>query len=508
MDLPRLVVTGASGFLGRHLLEALKGRYRILAIARRSQQECGAPIHDSITWYQVDIGEGEPLDAVFRDIEGGGGAEVVIHLAAHYDFTGEDHPEYWRTNVHGLRNMLDRCRHLHLRRFVFASSVAACRFPPPGGVLNESSPPDGDHIYAKTKRIGEAMLGEYRDSIPSCIVRFGAMFSDWCEYPPLYVFLQTWLSKAWNARILAGKGASAVPYLHVREGASFLLALLERHRILNPGEILIASTNGAVNHVELYEEACAAYFGRKVKPIFLPRWICWPGLYVRDLAGRLLGERPFERPWMGRYIDLALTVDASHTFERIGWRPKERLEILRRMPFLIENLKSNPGEWAARNRAAMKEVRVRANLRVHRLMELHEEEIMEALVQVFQGPRAKQWLLGYRRLETEDLRWYLRQLMRHLMNAVRTRERSTFLGYCRDLAERRFSQGFSVQEVCEALSSTNEVIVRVLGRDPLCQGLEMCLYNHVTMTLRLGIDEVEDTYEALSGTCPVPRHVN
>mgnify|MGYP000243527337 CR=1 FL=1 len=38
MGLPRIIVTGSSGFIGRHLLDALKEDYRIYALARRSRK--------------------------------------------------------------------------------------------------------------------------------------------------------------------------------------------------------------------------------------------------------------------------------------------------------------------------------------------------------------------------------------------------------------------------------------------------------------------------------------
>ncbi len=38
----------------------------------------------------------------------------------------------------------------------------------------------------------------------------------------------------------------------------------------------------------------------------------------RDLAGRLTGERPFERPWMAEYIDTVMAIDASKTRARTG----------------------------------------------------------------------------------------------------------------------------------------------------------------------------------------------
>ena len=226
MALPALIVTGASGFVGRHLLESLAEDYRIFGIARRSQLRCGAPVHPNITWFQVDIGEREPLGEVFRMIRLLGGAGTLVHLAAHYDFTGEEHREYQRTNVEGLRNTLDFSRELGVRRFVFSSSVAACRLPAPGSALNEDSPPDGEHIYARTKAVGEAMVKEYAESFPSTIVRFAALFSDWCEYPPLFMFLSTWLSPAWNRSILGGRGDSAIPYLHVKDVVAALRLVL------------------------------------------------------------------------------------------------------------------------------------------------------------------------------------------------------------------------------------------------------------------------------------------
>src|SRR5579872_5090958 len=226
MSLPRVVVTGASGFVGRHLVDHLKDDYRIAGIARRSQRRAGLAEDPNVTWLEADIAERAQLDAVFRTIRESGGADYVIHLAAYYDFTGAEHPEYARTNVDGLRNVLDRCVELPIRRFIFASSLAACRFPENGQVLTESSAPDGEHVYARTKRAGEEMLNEYQHAFPSAIVRLAALFSDWCEYPPVFVQLNTWLSTLWNAHLLGGRGLTAIPYLHVHDVSAFFRRVL------------------------------------------------------------------------------------------------------------------------------------------------------------------------------------------------------------------------------------------------------------------------------------------
>lgn len=138
-DLPlRLVVTGASGFIGRHLLQAIRDDYQIFAVARCSQAQSEVPPHPNISWFQLDIADREAVLAVFRHVRDSGGADLVIHLAAYYDFVSEDHPLYWSTNVDGLRHVLDASRELKPKRFFFASSAAACDFTEPGRRLTEA----------------------------------------------------------------------------------------------------------------------------------------------------------------------------------------------------------------------------------------------------------------------------------------------------------------------------------------------------------------------------------
>ncbi len=499
MSLPGLVMTGATGFLGRHLLAVLKERWRIYAIARRAPQEVRAPDHPNITWYQADIGDPSSMAAIFDDIAATGGAELVLHFAAHYDFTGEEDPEYERTNVVGLRNVLEHCRSLRPRRFVFTSSVAACDFPPPGRALDETSKPDGKHIYARTKAVGEAMLADYRDAFPTVIVRLGALFSDFCEYPPLYMFLSTWLSSSWKSRVLGGRGQSAIPYIHVRDVVSFFTTLIEREPELEDGEILIASTDGATSHGALFDAATRAYFGEPRRPIHMPKPLSRLGIRVFDVAGRLLGERPFERPWMGAYIDLTMPVDASRTRERLGWRPHGRLEIVRRMPFLVESLKADPLEWHRRNMAAMKAVHVPTHLHIVRLLEAHERELVDRSVAFSTSPEAAPLLPSYRRLPLEELRWAAQQTYAHLKSSIRTREKALFRRHCRDIAARRFRQGFGYGEVVEIVRVKEEICLEVLRRDPHFAELRAEIEDAIGMTFRLGIDEVHDTFEEISG---------
>lgn len=347
---PAIVVTGASGFLGRHLLDVLQPDCRVVAIDRLSQVEAEIAEHPDLRWYQIDLADADELGDVFGEIRRSGGAQAVVHLAAYYDCTGEEHPEYERTNVRATRLVLDSSKDLGLRRFIFASSIAACPFSSPGQPITEDTPPDGKHVYAVSKRAGEEMLREYAAYFPTCSVRFAALFSDWCQYPPLYSFLETWLSKRWKGRILGGRGESAIPFLHVRDATEFVLRLLGRMDDLEREEVLLASTDGATSHNQLYEISTACCFGERRRAIHVPRWLCGPGIRTLDVAGRLLGNRPFERPWMAGYVDRSLEIDAARTRQKLGWSPRSGLSILERIPIMLEHRKTDPVQWHGRNR--------------------------------------------------------------------------------------------------------------------------------------------------------------
>jgi nucleoside-diphosphate-sugar epimerase len=345
MTKPGIIITGATGFLGGQLIKALQPKYEIFAIGRRSPKEAGALEGPGIHWFSVDIGYLEPLREVFEHIRQTQQIDLLLHLAAYYDFTGEQHPEYQRTNVDGTRNVLELCEPLKLKNFIFTSSIAACRFPPPGEAVTEDSPPTAPPPYSVSKRIGEEMLHAYRDRVPSSILRLAAIFSDWCEYEPLENFLRIWCSNRWDSRILGGKGLWAIPYLHVDELLRFFMQVIAQYQTLKPVEVLQGSMDGATTHLDLYREATRSFFGQPRRPILMPKFLARIGIMLREDVGRITGNMPFERSWMADYIDGQLTVDAARTHQRLNWRPDPELDILKRIPTMVDNMRYHPDEW-------------------------------------------------------------------------------------------------------------------------------------------------------------------
>jgi hypothetical protein len=98
----------------------------------------------------------------------------------------------------------------------------------------------------------------------------------------------------------------------------------------------------------------------------------------------------------------------------------------------------------------------------------------------------------------EEHDWNHRLLIRQLFNAIRTGDKSVFTTYCRDLAVRRYREGFAADEFCGAVELLNLICMRILRRDPASEGMRQQILDYLTMTLRYGCDQAQETFEELS----------
>jgi len=501
---PSIVITGASGFIGRYILDNIKEEYSIYAIARRSRKEANVPYHHNLNWIQCDITNWKTLSEVRQYLIDRGGADFVVHLAAFYDFTYKDNPEYSRTNIGGTKNILEFTRGINVKRFLFASSVAACSFPSNGGVINEKSRPDADYAYARSKKLGEDLVRQYSQYFPCSNIRFAAVFSDWCEFAPLYKFLSRWLSKKIDSRILAGKGNSAIPYIHIHDLCQLLKIIFRETDNLPAYDIYNASPDGSTSHRDLFEIATRYYFGKSIKPFYLPKLLAYPAIILRSLLKKihLTCEKPFERFWMIRYIDLKLDIDSSYTRNVLSWAPTPRYHINRRLLFLLEKMKSHVDEWRVKNEAALKRVAGRINFKIYEEMIQRKEKLLAIINDTIIFKDEENKFQRYRLLKHEDFQCYISTLYHLLMAAVRSGDRSLMLKYIDDIAIRRFAEGFEPEELCNTLSVFSEIIIKELTYDKDLKKIRQDVYHYIGLTLQLAQDEIEDLYENLLEKIP------
>jgi nucleoside-diphosphate-sugar epimerase len=505
--LPSIIITGASGFVGRYLIENIKDEFNIFAIARRSRNESNIPFHQNLQWIQCDIANKDTLNEVMNYIKDHGGADFIIHLAAFYDFSYKDNPEYQRTNIEGTKNILEFAKGISVKRFIFASSLAICEFSVDGKPVNEKSGAYANYEYARSKKIGETIVKEYSNFFPCSIVRFAAVYSDWCEYAPLYKFLSNWLSRNIDSRILGGKGESAIPYIHINELITIFRAIFKKNSELTNYEIFLASPEGSTSHKELFEISTRYFFGQPVKPYYLPKTLAYPGLLAKHLLKYfgLTCEEPFERFWMINYIDLKLNADSSYTRKILEWEPIKRFHISRRLLFLLEKMKSHPDEWRLKNESALKRVARRPNLIIYEQLTVNKEKTVNEIINLMFAAERKETFERYTKIDSNDFQCYMSTLYHLLMATVRSGDRSLMIQYIDDIAIRRFAEGFIPSELCATLSLFSEVIISNLLQTKDLAKYKQEIYDYIGLTFQLAQDEVEDLYDKLLQKMPMEK---
>ena len=498
-NLPKIIVTGASGFVGRYLLNHFKDRYIIYAFARKTQQQARVSIHKNIKWVLVDIANENRLAHEIQNIKQRGHVDFVIHLAAYYDFGNKPNPEYERTNVFGTELMLKYSKQLMPKRFIFSSSIASCNFPKNGEALNETTPADADFPYAVSKRKAETLVKEYSQYFPCSIIRFAAVYSDWCEYGPLYVFLQTWFSKGWNSNILGGKGESAVPYIHESCLNRLINTILSTTDKLPQIDTYIASPNGSTSHKVLFDIGTKLYFGKVKTSIKMPILIARVGVRLRFGLGSLIGKQPFERPWMTDYIDIKLTTDATYTMRTLNWEPSPRRLIERRLLYLVEHMRTLPVEWYSKNQVALKiNSADRPNLMISNALMSHQNDIIDEIFGHIFYNKDRELYLHYQLMNSDYLTWYINVIHNLIITSVRTGNRLSLINYAHSLAVMRKQEGFSPMEVCQAIIDSGTIITDKLINLPELNKYEGIIRDTIGLSIQIIVDEIQDTYDLSS----------
>jgi nucleoside-diphosphate-sugar epimerase len=159
----RTLVTGASGFTGRYLVEKLLGRGHTVIETTASRDEPETP-----TRLRLDITSPEACRRVIETAR----PDYIVHLAA-ISFVGHSDPlDFYRVNVLGTLNLLEACDAVgHTPRKVLIASSANVYGNVTGDAIDESFPLTPVNHYAASKAAMEAMVRTWFERLPILIVR-------------------------------------------------------------------------------------------------------------------------------------------------------------------------------------------------------------------------------------------------------------------------------------------------------------------------------------------------
>lgn len=161
-------VTGATGFIGSHVLRLLQERgERLRILARNSSRK------SNIEGIGCEIAIGDLNDAMslVRCVQG---CQRVYHVAGDYRLWVKNPQEIYDSNVAGTRNLLSACCEAGVERIVYTSTVGTIGMRQDGIPADESSPVNLDDMighYGRSKYMAEQVAQEFAASgLPVVIV--------------------------------------------------------------------------------------------------------------------------------------------------------------------------------------------------------------------------------------------------------------------------------------------------------------------------------------------------
>jgi len=309
----KVLVTGATGFIGRRLVDAIAKEGRSVRVFCRSP--IGVGMYEGVVG---DVFDQEALRAACS------GVDCVFHCAGYahaFAAVGDDEAWLqWDVNVVGTKNLINAAAAQGVRHFVFLSSVKAMGEPGQSCVDEHfAAPPESD--YGKAKLAAEkavldaaARHGMHVVNLRLCMVygaggrgnleRMGRMVRRGL-FPPL--------PETGNRRSL----------VHVDDVVDAMMLVAEDERAA--GKTYIIAGPDAPSGHELYQ-AMRSILGMKPAWWVVPQSVLRVGGRMGDMGKRVLQRRlPVDSEVIGRLLDSAW-YSALHIEEELGWKARISLK--------------------------------------------------------------------------------------------------------------------------------------------------------------------------------------
>ncbi len=293
----KILVTGAAGFIGFHLCEALLNRgfevlgldnvndyYSVdlkfdrlmqLGISRKNAEvfnsNCVGTLHnDKFTFVRMNLEDRKALPRLFEQEN----IEVVCNLAAQAGvrYSMANPETYIDSNIVGFLNLLECCRNYEVKHLVYASSSSVYGLNEKIPFSTEDNVDQPISLYAASKKSNELMAHTYSHlfGIPTTGLRFFTVYGPWGR-PDMAIFLFT--DAIMNNRPIKvfnhGKMERDFTYVSdIVEGVVRVLIKSPKDR-KNRYEIYNIGNNNAVK-LSGFIEAIEQHVGRKAEKEMLP----------------------------------------------------------------------------------------------------------------------------------------------------------------------------------------------------------------------------------------------
>ena len=269
------LVTGATGFVGANVALALVSRGDTVRVLKRSTSRLDALADAPVEYVTGDLLDPDSLKQAMV------GCDVVFHVAALSQYWRTGKETVYRVNVDGTRNVMEAALAAGVSRVVYTSSIASLGVPPPGQMLDETTPYPDDQtwfVYGHSKHLAEQEVQRAVErGLPAVIVNPGIVIG-----PRDINFVSGSIIRAsvkGQLRVVPPGGSNIV---HVADVVAGQLAAAERGRV---GERYILGGEN-LSHWDAAVTA-ASVTGGPGPLLVLPNWSLNPLAGLVDVFNRL-----------------------------------------------------------------------------------------------------------------------------------------------------------------------------------------------------------------------------
>lgn len=278
-----ILVTGASGFVGSAVARALAAR----GVRPRVMVRASSP-RGNLNGLDCEIVEGDLTDpgSVAR---AAAGSRFIFHVAADYRLWTREPEAMIRTNVEGVRAVMDAALAHGVERVVHTSSVATLRLKGASGPVDETAPMAPDEAigaYKRSKVMAERLVEQMvaDQGLPAVIVNPSTPIGP-CDIRPTP-----------TGRIIVEAATGRMPAFiqtglnlaHVDDIAEGHIQALEKGRV---GERYVLG--GEDVSLQKFLAIIAGLVGRKAPTVELPRGPLYPLAFGAEAVASLTGKEPF-----------------------------------------------------------------------------------------------------------------------------------------------------------------------------------------------------------------------
>ncbi|MEP7015314.1 MAG: NAD-dependent epimerase/dehydratase family protein [Verrucomicrobiota bacterium] len=310
-----ILVTGATGFIGPHLVTGLRGRGCSVRILARPNEDTTQFERQGIAVHRGDLRNAGTLISPFQ------GVDAVFNLAAVHGLW-RARQEYYDVNVAGAENVCRAALAAGIRRLVHMSTWTVCGFGLGRPVSEDLPLKAGTDTYQITKVESDRIVQRYiaENNLPATIVRPSTIFGpgDGINFSRMAERLCA------GKAVIIGSGRNAVPFLYISDLVDGMIRAAFNEKAT--GQIYNIGHDQPLTQEEMWR-CIAAEIGVNPPRLRVPYHFLYPlGVLAEKLVDR---DNPKRQPLVTRYGVQIFGTDNRQSIEKarreLGYAPQVSL---------------------------------------------------------------------------------------------------------------------------------------------------------------------------------------